>query len=504
MTSTGDGRPNIVFIVSDTSRARNYSTYGYDRPTSPNLSRIANESTTYQNAIATAPWTLASHASMFTGAYTSDHGCNRSSPHIAEELSTLPELLSDRGYTTRCISSNALVTSNSSLNTGFEETYLTTRLFPNDTDYHRIKEAYRNEGRNAAIRDLIALVRKEGGMKDIGNICDKYLRKLLRTRYDTNRFVERKGSQANVGLFKKLFDPESGPQFFYLNFMETHLKYLPPSEQRSRFLPDSISTGQLRSLNQDPRLFNYAKAVSMTEEDFSILEDLYDGTVRYTDHLVGQIYDYLDAKGCLDDTLFIFVSDHGENIGDHGLMGHSLALNDALLRVPLVVSYPDQRSSEDIDGLVQIHDLYSTILDVCDFDGSDPNADLSIRSRVLPRTDDDSSREYAIAEYLGSPFSGLKRMMSEYPDVDYEQYDYEIKTIYDRDGTKYTIRSTGDERLNLADINGEDPYQSQDTDHRSKQLQQVLFDRVDQFGASVSSEPIADDVRETLKDLGYV
>ena len=70
------GKPNILWIVMDTARADHFSCYGYYRNTSPNIDRIASEGVLFENAIANAPWTLPSHASMFTGAFVSRHGAD--------------------------------------------------------------------------------------------------------------------------------------------------------------------------------------------------------------------------------------------------------------------------------------------------------------------------------------------------------------------------------------------------------------------------------------------
>jgi arylsulfatase A-like enzyme len=128
-------KPNIVLIVADTARASNFSLYGYEKETSPNLESIADESTLYTNTIATAPWTMPSHASIFTGQCSSHHGSTRSSPQLSNNKETLHQILSANGY------SNSLITANtgvSSVTNGDFEEYLTRRRIPTGTDYTEV------------------------------------------------------------------------------------------------------------------------------------------------------------------------------------------------------------------------------------------------------------------------------------------------------------------------------------------------------------------------------
>lgn len=498
MTGKGNKRPNVVFVVADTARAKNFSTYGYARKTSPNLTRIAEEATLYQNCISTAPWTLPAHASMFTGLFSSHHGCTRSSPSLQSGLPSLPEILQEAGYSTSCITANQLLATDNGINRGFDQTYITTRLFPTDSDYSDIKSTFSEEGVGSeTLSELFNLLNSEGIYWDLMNLGDKLLRKKLREQFDKNRLVVRKGSRNNVNKFEKVIQKDK-PFFAYINFMETHLQYLPPKKHYSKFLSDDISDDELWEVNQDPRIFNYANAVEMTEEDFEYLRLLYDGAVSYTDKFIGDIYEVLQRQGELEDTLLIIVGDHGENLGEYNRMGHSLSLNDTLLRVPLLVSYPGSPGGIEIDELVQVHDIFRTVLETCGL----PTPKFETDSRLLPRSPSDAGREFAIAEYLGSPFEGIRRVMEKYPNVEYEQYDYEIKTIYSDDGMKYTVRSTGEERLNEVDIKGE---QEMDQHKKSyaEHLKSELFSRVDEFGeiGSPHSQP---DLEDTLKNLGYI
>ena len=95
----GAGRPNVLLLVLDTVRAANLSLYGYERPTTPHLDRLAGGATCFEWAIAGAPWTLPSHAVMFTGQHAHLLNCGFETP-LNQDHPTLAEMLAARGYAT--------------------------------------------------------------------------------------------------------------------------------------------------------------------------------------------------------------------------------------------------------------------------------------------------------------------------------------------------------------------------------------------------------------------
>ncbi len=107
---------NVVLVVLDTARAKSVGP-----ETTPTLTSLATAGTTFENAFATAPWTLPSHASMFTGLYPSDHGTHGDSFSLNPELRTLPEAFAANGYQTLGISNNTWITEEFGFHRGFED-----------------------------------------------------------------------------------------------------------------------------------------------------------------------------------------------------------------------------------------------------------------------------------------------------------------------------------------------------------------------------------------------
>ncbi|MGF1503659.1 MAG: sulfatase-like hydrolase/transferase, partial [Anaerolineae bacterium] len=86
-------KPNIIMLVLDTMRAERMSVYGYQKETTPVLGEFAEDATVFERAFAPAPWTVPSHASMFTGLYPTVHQTTQSYATLPDEIPTLAELL---------------------------------------------------------------------------------------------------------------------------------------------------------------------------------------------------------------------------------------------------------------------------------------------------------------------------------------------------------------------------------------------------------------------------
>jgi arylsulfatase A-like enzyme len=124
------GKPNILLITMDATRADHLSCYGYERLTAPNLDKLSREGVLYKNAYSTIPGTLPSHASIFTSMYPSKHGAhNDFNPFkLPEGNHTLAEILSERGYRTAGIIGGFFVSHSPALPRGL--IIMTIRFLP--------------------------------------------------------------------------------------------------------------------------------------------------------------------------------------------------------------------------------------------------------------------------------------------------------------------------------------------------------------------------------------
>ena len=112
--------PNVVLLDMDACRADHLSCYGYNRPTTPNIDRIAERGVLYENAISPAVWTVPSHASMFTGMYLSGHGQYGRNLKLRDNIPTLANFLKRNGYMTAAFTANTLIGHPTGLSRGFQ------------------------------------------------------------------------------------------------------------------------------------------------------------------------------------------------------------------------------------------------------------------------------------------------------------------------------------------------------------------------------------------------
>ena len=295
--------PNVLLIVLDTLRADHLSSYGYARPTTPNLDRLAQQGVLFEEAYATASWTLPSHATLFTGRYPYEHRAGVKP--LDTRYPTLAEVLYVRGYATAGFSANTYyVTPATGLTRGFEhfEVY-----------YH-------------SVTDMVARTFYGDFLLDRLPLLGYYDRPGRKRAAEVNReflsWVKKKGDT---------------PFFAFLNYFEVHDPYLASPPYQTRFTENPTRGNRINTVLY-PHDFTGGKPFSPQEIQTEI--DGYDASLVYLDAELGNLFDGLAALGILDNTVVIITSDHGEAFGTHGFFGHGNSMYRELLHVPLIIRFP--------------------------------------------------------------------------------------------------------------------------------------------------------------------
>ena len=319
--------PNIILIVLDTVRAKSLSLYGYGRRTSPNLDQFAARGVVFERALSTSPWTLPSHASMFTGRFPHELSASWATPLDATHP-TVAEILSGRGYLTAGFSANV----------GYAgAAFGVGRGFAHFED--KPTTAYLSVAETSFGSQFIRATK-------------------LQDRFGTHDNLGRKSAERISADFLRWFSGQerSRPFFAFLNYYDAHAPYLPPAEFARKF-----SSTRARS-NPWSRALD-----AWSPEDVKAFNDAYDGAIAYLDDQLGRLFSALEARKVLDNTVLIITSDHGEHFGEHKLLDHSASLYMPLLHVPLAVIYPSRLSARRVTTPVSLRDMAATILD---FSGS--------------------------------------------------------------------------------------------------------------------------------------
>jgi arylsulfatase A-like enzyme len=326
------GAPNVLLIILDTVREMNLSLYGYPRPTTPSIDAWAKSGVVFDHAFSTAPWTLPSHASMFTGREAFTLETNWETP-LERGPATLAEVLARHGYGTAAFVANVRYTG--------RETGL-ARGFARYQDYRvDIGEAIKSARPTEAFHSTFNIKLHLPGIRPrtwAPEISGRFLRWL--DRRSTDR-----------------------PFFVFLNYLDAHAPYTPPAPFRARFETDpgaklpNIEDSRPNKVKHPP--------VRFTEADAKPSMDLYDGAIAGLDAEIGRLLGELEKRGLLENTIVVLASDHGEGFAEHGLLGHANSLYRESLQVPLVISWPGHvPAGRRVSQPVSLRDLAATIVDL--------------------------------------------------------------------------------------------------------------------------------------------
>ncbi|MEM7305243.1 MAG: sulfatase [Planctomycetota bacterium] len=297
------GRVPIVVFLADTLRADRLGCYGYDRPTSPRLDAFAAEGVRFENCLAQSTWTKPTTASLLTGLYPSRHGATTDTAALGDELVTLAEVLSAEGYRCAAFGFNPHIFGGTGFEQGFD-TFVGIEPPALPRAYPRAEE-----------------------------IVDRALAWLDEV-------------------------PAGEPYFLYVHVFDPHAPYDPPEPYRSRF--DRGFRGERDTYYMMQRRVH---ATDLSVDEWEHYRDSYDAEIAYTDAQFGRLLDAVD----LDETAVVFVSDHGEELFDHGGWSHTPTMYQELLHVPLIASFPPLRATHRgvaREDLVLQVDLFPTVHDL--------------------------------------------------------------------------------------------------------------------------------------------
>ena len=476
------GRPNLLLIVMDTTRADHLSCYGYSRKTTPNLDRLAQEGALFEQATSTAPWTFSSHTSLFTGLYLSQHAADWFYPRADDRLITLAELLREHGYQTAGFSNNPWVSQATNLAQGFEG-FLEYHKDPQDLRRGRVSNWLTISQIAEKLRDLA--LHAEDDSADL-------------TNSDVRRW------------FNQVYDPKA-PFFLFINYMEPHFVYEPPEPYRSRFLRHP--TPAVKEALSTANMAQFIPPVRFDQTTQAILTDLYDGEIAYLDWRIGELMKVLERRKLLDKTLVIVTADHGDSLGEHEIFGHQYCVYETLLHVPLIIRYPEAfPPGTRVSQPVSLVDLVPTLIELFDLKASSIQADLPGRSWVgsgLAVSPD----HVLLAEY-SAPLGRLKRARNWFAkqkiplDIPDERYFTRAFKSLRQGAWKFIWASDGSHALyDLAEDPGEThdllaqhPDQAQAMETQLQQLLQTLKP----LGGTEQPQELDEATHRELRALGYL
>lgn len=450
-------KPNVVLIVLDTLRGDRLSCMGYNRPTTPHIDAIAAQGTLYTHAFSSCFWTLPAHASLFTGLHPLQAGATSETLHLPEEDMTVAEVLSAGGYRTAAFVCNSWVSKERGFGQGFSE----------------FVEMWRRE--NQVSQDSTA-----GSMETLA--VDK-----METWID--------------GAAK-----DGKPFFLFANLNGVHLPYRPAPEYLQKFVANrghdlkrvielsQITSGWSHLVGQTP----------LSDEDYRIINDLYDAEVAWADALVGRVAAAIDRAGIADNTVFIIMSDHGEHLGEHDKIDHMSTMYDPALHIALVIRYGAAfKAGTRNDTLVSIVDVAPTILSLCDAADRAPQLNPGVTSLANPAR----APEPFVLAGNERPLTGIQLLKSRYPGYDYNAIDYRLRCLRSPESKLIWNENHGAELYNLVRDPGEAKNLAESQAGTERDMMGLLSNSFDRMGKSKEYfmfESKDREALERLRSLGYI
>jgi arylsulfatase A-like enzyme len=451
-------RPDVLLLTIDTLRADHLSAWGYARPTSPTLDRMASEGTRFAFAQAQRPKTGPSFTSIFTSGYCSDHGVRRIGQPAACSMRFLAEEMKELGYQTHAVVANAALAREFYFDQGFD-TYLETW-----------KVAPRKAGLDPT------------GAETVTDFAEAVVEKM----------------------------PDDRPFFLWVHYVDPHDPYAPPEPYRDLFQGDEHAGPPVevpvsrRNMRQSWRSIGRRQVLDgRTDLPFYVAR--YDAEIRYVDAEIARLFDALRRRGAYDGMLTVMTSDHGESLGEHNYwFDHGMFAFQTCLHVPLVVRFPGLARRGVDAGRVELVDLAPTILEVA---GKRLRDGTWMRGRSLvPRLRGEGApaRSFAFAEAGYSSRDGWIRMATDGRFTLHRLLDRADRRRLAHPESEYALFDlAGDpgETRDVADLNPRDLERLRDALGAWERDEPLAMNRE---RADCGERAVASDTEAQLRALGYL
>ena len=304
----GADGPNVILVQVETTRADALGPWGGEAPgVTPRLDELAERSVVWDVAIAPAPWTLPSTATLFTGLPPEAHGATDFDRILLPPgVPTMAERARASGVTTGAVLANWLLRESTGFARGFES-------------FAHVPEA---------------------GAQQVNALAQSFL-----TNNADRQFL------------------------LVLHYWDPHAEYTAPGAFRDRFVTTqhSVYVADRARFEAVARLAA-GEDVSFDDADVQLAWERYLGEIAWFDDRFGALVDMVAELGIEKDTVIVFTSDHGEEFAEHGFIGHGQQLFDESVRVPLMVHAPGGQwgPPRRIDGVVGTDGLFAAVLDTLD------------------------------------------------------------------------------------------------------------------------------------------
>lgn len=451
MASDRDNRPNILWFCTDQQRYDTISALGNPSIATPNLDRLCAEGTAFTNAYCQSPICTPSRVSFLTGLYPSTVHANINGAarlRLPDGARLITTHLRDLDYTCALSGKLHLTSAWNQVETRVDDGYSTVWYSHSGMHHYGVRNDYGEWLRSIGAYNTVI---DESERDDLVRRGIKYR--------DEVPFELHQTTWCTDWAIKWIEEGRDEPWLFSVNVFDPHPPYDAPKSYTERYLskgvPDPIFTPSDLEGYDKLRSHYFQTEPSPPSDQTMRHKASYYGMVQIIDENVGRLLDALERTGQRENTLIIFMSDHGEMLGDHGLELKGCRFFDGLTRVPLVFSWPGRVAGDRrVDALVELTDIAPTLADICDA----PLPWTHGKSLVPLLQNEDTPaehREYARCEYYNTLApnwgSGGAPVTPSYATM-YRTNKYKLNVYHGNEyGELYDLESDPEERNNLWD-----------------------------------------------------
>jgi choline-sulfatase len=362
-------KPNILWITTDQQRFDTLGSAGNPYVNTPNIDRLAAEGTQFTNAFCQSTVCAPSRASFLTGRYPSTTRCRANGQNIPADEVLLPRLFANEGYTCGLSGKLHLSACHPSVNKGTER-----RI---DDGYSMFHWSHHPQD-DWPTNEYSQWLRSKG---------KKYTRRSVDGTKHVVLGPDAEDHQATWCAEKAIefieaHEGKDQPWLFSVNIFAPHHPFDPPESHLRRYLDrleeiplPNYEEGELSEKTSYQRRDHQGAYANknlypfdrMNEREHRLVRAAYWAMVDLIDEQVGRMLEALDRTGQKEDTLVIFMSDHGELLGDHGVYLKGPHFYEVSVHVPLIIRFPERvAAGKKAESLVELVDLAPTLLEAAE------------------------------------------------------------------------------------------------------------------------------------------
>lgn len=361
LSSTGFSTPNVLFIATDDLRVE-LGCYGQDWIYSPNIDKLAGQATRFTRAYCQAALCNPSRASLMTGLYPDRLGVIDLPTHfrrVVPDVLTLPEFFKSKGYFSQNIGKIYHNGHHGDMHGDPRSWSVPSELY------------YASHGKDVPTPPDLIKNHSNNRIKEILNArAENY--DVPDSAYFDGRIADKAVEALNS------FTKQDQPFFLAVGFWKPHLPFNAPKKYWDSYLGNPAIQKQIQPEHPDwpesaPELAGHngqelmrSFDAKLDKEQVGLLREGYYAAVSFVDAQVGKVLDALERLEFADNTIIVFWSDHGFHLGEKGLWCKNSCF-DLDTRVPLIIRTPGQHEARVSRSLVELVDLYPTLLELCGF-----------------------------------------------------------------------------------------------------------------------------------------